>query len=123
MKNQIKTLLAAAVIMAMMSPVGAASSSSSSANKLVRTHQNAVVDQYNAFESEALRISFNDSFNGFAEGKVCDLCEEIKVTITPKTKAYENNIEVPLRNAKSRIGRYATVMFEVESKRAVAIHW
>ncbi|PCJ85405.1 MAG: hypothetical protein COA54_11145 [Thiotrichaceae bacterium] len=122
MKKKIQIYISAIVLMAMMSPVVAADNSGSS-KKLVRSHHNAVVDQYNAFESEALRISFNDNFNGFAEGKVCDLCEEIKVTITPQTKAYENNIEVPLKNAKSRIGRFATVMFEVESKRAVAIRW
>jgi len=123
MKNKIQIFMSALVLMAMMSPVLAADGSKSAANKLVRNHQNAVVDKYNAFESEALRMSFNDSFNGFAEGKVCDLCEETKVTITPQTKAYQNNIEVPLKSARSRIGRFATVMFEVESKRAVAIHW
>jgi len=122
MKNKIQALVSAVVLMAVISPVMAEDSARSSA-KLVRTHQNAVVDQYNAFESEALKISFNNSFNGFAEGKVCDLCEEIKVTITPETKAYENNIEVPLKKARSRIGRFAAVMFEVKSKRAVAIRW
>jgi len=122
MKNKIQIFVSAVVLMTMVSPVVATDSVQSSA-KLVRTHQNAVVDQYNAFESEALKISFNDSLNGFAEGKVCDLCEEIRVTITPQTKAYENNVEVPLKNARFRIGRFAAVMFEVESKKAVAIRW
>ncbi len=122
MKNKIQILLSTLLLSIMMSPTIASDGSKSSAT-LVKTHQNAVVDKYNAFESVALRISFNDSFNGFAEGKVCDLCEEIKVTISPQTKAYENNIEVPLKNAKSRIGRFATVIFEVDSKKAVAIHW
>lgn len=122
MKNKIQMFVSAVVLMTMMSPVVATDAARSS-GKLVRVHQNAAVDQYNAFESEALRISFTDSFNGFAEGKVCDLCEEIKVTITPTTRAFENNVEVPLKNAKSRIGRFAAVIFEVESKRAVAIRW
>ncbi|VAW53056.1 hypothetical protein MNBD_GAMMA05-1956 [hydrothermal vent metagenome] len=122
MKNKIQNFLSVVLLMTAISPA-IADDDLNPPGKLVRSHQNAVIDKYNAFESEALRMSFNDSFDGFAEGKVCDLCEEIKVTITPETKAYKNNIEVPLKNAKSRIGRFATVTFDVKSKQAVAIYW
>jgi len=78
---------------------------------------------HNAIESMSLRISMDASLNGFIEGKVCDECETIRVTITPATKAYANNIEVPLTNAKSRLGRYATVIYLMETKEVTAIRW
>lgn len=82
-----------------------------------------IIETHNAIESSALRISLKADLNGFVEGKVCDLCETIRVTITPATKAYANNVEVPLKNAKSRIGRYATVIYELETKNVSAIRW
>ena len=80
-------------------------------------------EDHNAFESMSLRISMDASLNGFIEGKVCDECETIQVAITPKTKAYENNIEVPLKKAESRLGRYATVIYLVKTKKVTAIRW
>ena len=61
--------------------------------------------------------------HGFVEGKVCDFCKEIKVNITPETKAYEKNVEVPLKRAKERLGRYATVIYEIDTKNVSAIRW
>ena len=81
------------------------------------------IEKHNAFESMALRISIDKSSHGFVEGKVCDYCEEIKVNITPETKAYNNNVEVPLKQAKGRLGQYATVIYELETKNVSAIRW
>jgi hypothetical protein len=78
---------------------------------------------HNSIESDSLRISLGSDLKGFIEGKVCDQCETIKVTITPETKAYKDNVEVPLLNAKSRLGRDATVMYELETKNVSAIRW
>jgi len=78
---------------------------------------------HNALESMSLRISMDSSLNGFIEGKVCDECETIRVTITPATKAYANNVEVPLKEAESRLGRYATVIYLKETKEVSAIRW
>jgi hypothetical protein len=82
-----------------------------------------VIETHNAIESESLRISLDGNLHGFVEGKVCDFCETIRVTITPNTKAYANNVEVPLKNAKNRIGRYATVIYELKTKNVSAIRW
>jgi len=57
------------------------------------------------------------------EGKICDACKKVTVTITPQTKAYSNNIEVPLKQAENRLGRYATVIYEVKTKQVIAIRW
>ena len=81
------------------------------------------IELHNSFETESLRISLGTDLNGFVEGKVCDQCKTIKVTITPETKAYVNNVEVPLIKAKSRIGRYATVMYELDTKNVSTIRW
>jgi len=82
-----------------------------------------VIETTNAIESSSLRISLDSTLNGFVEGKVCDFCEPIKVTITPDTKAYANNVEVPLKQATSRLGRFATVIYELETKNVTAIRW
>ena len=78
---------------------------------------------HNAIESQSLRISLDSSLNGFIEGKVCDECDTIKVTITPDTRAFDNNVEVPLKRAKSRLGRYATVIYVKDTMNVSAIHW
>jgi len=122
MRNKIQTFISAVLLLSVISPVTVANGAVPPI-KLNRVHQNSAVDKYNAFESEKLRISIDDSSSGFAEGKVCDLCEEIRVTITPETKAFEKRTEVPLKNARSRIGRFATVIFEVKTKKAIAIRW
>ena len=122
MRKQIQIFLSAALLMPVLSPVMVANGAVPSVH-LNRVHINTKVDKYTAFESEELRISIDNSSSGFAEGKICDECEKVRVTITSETKAFEKNAEVPLQNARSRIGRYATVIFEVETKKAIAIRW
>jgi len=82
-----------------------------------------IIETHNAIESQSLRISLDSSLHGFVEGKVCDQCETIKVTVTPETRAYDNDVEVPLIRAKSRIGRYATVIYELNTKNVSEIRW
>lgn len=82
-----------------------------------------LIETHNAIESSALRISLGTDLNGTIEGKVCDFCETITVTITPATKAYDSGVEVPLERAKSRLGRYATVIYELGTKNVSAIRW
>ena len=79
-------------------------------------------ERFNAIESEKLRISL-DGNSGFIEGKVCDFCEQITVTITPDTRAYENDKQVPLSRATDRLGRFATVIYELETKNVTEIRW
>jgi len=83
----------------------------------------SIIEKHNAIESESLRISMTSKLDGFIEGKVCDQCETITVTITPQTKAYKDGIEVPLIRAKNRIGRFATVIYELDTENVSAIRW
>jgi len=82
-----------------------------------------IIETHNAIESQSLRISLDSGLHGFVEGKVCDQCETIKVTVTPETRAYDNGVEVPLIRAKNRIGRYATVIYELDTKNVSEIRW
>ncbi len=108
----------------MVAPLAVAGNDSQvSTQKLSLVHHSVMIENYNAIESESLRISLNDGLNGFIEGRVCDSCEEIRVTITPETKAYKNRVEVPLKRAEARIGRYATVIYEVKTKWVSEIRW
>ena len=91
--------------------------------RLAFVHKSVIIEKYNAIESDKLRISLGAGNSGFVEGQVCDSCEPIKVEITPATKAYDNNVEVPLKSAKSRLGRYATVIYEIETKNVTEIRW
>ncbi len=118
MKNYIPVAL-----LMMVAPLAVAGDDSQGSARLSTVHHSVMIENYNAIESESLRISLNDGLSGFIEGKVCDSCKEIRVTITPQTKAYENRAEVPLKRAESRIGRYATVIYEVKTKWVSEIRW
>jgi hypothetical protein len=77
-----------------------------------------------AIETESLRISLNErTRTGIVIGKLCDQCEEIHVQITPETRAYENDKEVPLAKAKDRLGRYALVFIEKDKNKVTRIKW
>jgi hypothetical protein len=83
----------------------------------------AVTSLEDAMEISSLRISLNDDNSGFVQGRICDHCEELKVAITPETRAYENNVEVPLKKAAGRIGRSATVFINREHTKVTRIKW
>ncbi len=118
MKNRFKIILVLPALMLFMQ-VAVASDN----QRFPTVHLSQMIEKYNAMEAESLRISLNEKLSGFVEGKVCDACEVIRVTITPATKAFANNVEVPLKTAKSRLGRYATVLYEVKSKNVTEIRW
>lgn len=118
MKNRIQVILLLPALMLVMQTVAANDN-----QRLTTAHHSQVIEKYNAMESDALRISLNDDLTGFVEGKVCDACEVIQVKIIPSTKAFANRIEVPLERAKARIGRYATVIYDIESKNVTEIRW
>jgi hypothetical protein len=77
-----------------------------------------------AIETESLQISLNArTGTGVVIGRICDQCDEIQVQITPKTRAYDNDKEVPLAKARDRLGRYAVVFFEKDKKNVTRIKW
>ncbi len=119
-------LVISVLFLTMVNQVSAASDNPGLSNpppKLERSPVQNSVEKYLAIESLSLRISLDKSLHGFVEGKICDACKKVTVTITPQTKAYSNNIEVPLKQAENRLGRYATVIYEVKTKQVIAIRW
>jgi len=50
-------------------------------------------------------------------------CSIKEFQITPETKAYEDNEEVPLRRAKSRLGKYAEVVYYEGSLVVRSLSW
>lgn len=82
-----------------------------------------VMQTHNAIKSVSLRMSLDENLHGFVESKVCSFCKTIRIQITPKTKAYSNNINVPLKQAKNRIGQYATIIYELKTNHISAIRW
>jgi len=121
--ENMRNLISAVFLMMIAQYVVAGENVPPNPGQLTMLHHSVMVENYNAIEAESLRISLDKNLKGFVEGKVCDSCEEIKVTITPQTKAYENRKEVPLKKAEARIGRYATVIYEVKTKQVVSIRW
>ncbi len=118
-----RNLISAVFLMMITQYTFAGENTPPNAGQLTMVHHSAMVENYNAIESESLRISLGNNLKGFIEGKGCDSCEVIKVIITPETKAYENRVEVPLKKAEARIGRNATVIYEVKTKRVASIRW
>jgi len=77
-----------------------------------------------ALESVALKISLDEeTATGVIYGKVCDQCEELKLTITPQTRAYAGKTPVGIAQVKSRLGREATVVFNKHTKEVIRIRW
>ncbi len=121
MKNIIKVFITVTFLMVATQAV--ADRGASTAANLSDEPRRGLIETHKSIEASSLRISLGDDLHGFVEGKICDFCETIRVTITPDTKAYDNRVEVPLIKAKSRIGRYATVTFELETKNVSFIRW
>jgi len=86
-----------------------------SGQEILRTH--------NIIKSVSLRISLNDNLHGFIDSKLCSFCKTIRINITPETIAYDNNVKVPLQQAKGRIGQYATVIYDLKTRNISAIRW
>lgn len=77
-----------------------------------------------SIESNALKITLDEKTGtGIIVGKVCDACETVTVNITPATLAYQGLTQVPLANAKSRLGKEATVAFDKETMEVIRIRW
>ncbi len=113
------------LIILVTTPVRAVSDTTEPVTKpagLQRRSAQNVVEKYNGMET-LLRLTLGNDLYGSIEGKACDHCKKIRLSVTPATKAYKNNIEVPLVQAKSRSGRFATVVYEVKTKTAIAIRW
>ncbi len=85
--------------------------------------EQTVMQTHNAIRSVSLRLSMNDNLHGFVESKTCSFCKTIRIEITPSTRAYANNVNVPLIKAKNRIGQYATIVYELKTKKISAIRW
>jgi hypothetical protein len=93
------------------------------AGMLMMLNAYAVTQLEDAMEIDSLRISLNADNTGFVQGKICGECKELKVAITPNTKAFENDVEVPLKKATGRLGRSATVFINREHTKVTRIVW
>lgn len=87
------------------------------------TLEQPIVKTFNAIRSVSLNIKLNNDLSGFIVSKNCSFCKPITIVITPETKAYANNINVPLIQARSRTGRVATIIYNQETNKVNAIHW
>ena len=82
-----------------------------------------IIRTHNTIKSVSLRMNLDDNLHGIVVSKVCSFCKTIKITVTPNTIAYNNNVKVPLEEAKTRIGRYATIIYDLKTKNVSAIRW
>lgn len=82
-----------------------------------------IIPTHNTIKSVSLRMNLGDDLYGIVVSKVCSFCRTIKFTVTPNTIAYNNNVKVPLEEAKSRIGRYATIIYDLKTNNVSAIRW
>ena len=77
-----------------------------------------------AIEAEALKISLDEkTATGFVYGKMCDQCEQLKLKITPQSRAYVGKTQVGIALAKGRLGREATVIFNKHTNEVIRIRW
>lgn len=68
-------------------------------------------------ELESMKLALDDALNGFVyEGKY-------RFPITPNTIAKEDGEVVPLKSAKSRLGRSAVVKYDIKTQKVTQISW
>ena len=79
-----------------------------------------------------LKISLDaEKLEGFIFYDICrwdkaekkDICKKQRLSITPQTQAYANDEQVPLRQAKDRIGKYAAIVYDKDTLIVKAISW
>ncbi len=100
-----------------------ASAISHAPDQSILTSEQEIIRTHNTIKSVSLRMNLDDNLHGIVVSKVCSFCKTIKITVTPNTIAYNNNVKVPLEEAKSRIGRYATIIYDLKTKNVSAIRW
>ena len=91
-------------------------------NTVFKTGQE-IVKTHNTIKSVSLRMSLDENLYGFVDSKVCSFCKNIRIKITPDTIAYDNDVQVPLKQAKKRIGQFATVVYDLKTNNVSAIKW
>ncbi len=102
---------------------------------LAASYQTAyAVDSNEAYIEYAypLKISLDvEKLEGFVFYDICrwdkaekkDICKKQRLPITSQTQAYANNKLVPLRQAKNRIGKYASIVYDKDTLIIKAISW
>jgi len=83
----------------------------------------SALQTHQTISSVYLRISLDENLNGFVDSKLCSFCKPLRITITPKTTAYNNNVKVPLKHAKKRLGQRASIVYDLKTKNVSAIRW
>ena len=111
MKNKILVFF---TLVSLISTTQAIAFIKSTDNKMFTAGQE-ITQTHNTIKSVSLRMSLDDDLNGLIESKVCSFCQTIKIKVTPDTIAYDNNVKVPLQQAKERIGRFATVIYDLKT--------
>jgi len=74
-------------------------------------------------ELTGLKITLNKQLKGKIIIEPCDNCKAIILSITPETKAFRNNEEVALIQAKQQLGQSALVYYTISTKIVSRIKW
>lgn len=73
--------------------------------------------------ARALSIKLSNDRTGIIKDVMCTGCDFTTVKITPKTKAYKNDVEVDLLEAKMQAGKPALVSFNPVTREVQTIRW
>ena len=119
MKNKIQVFF---TLISLLITTQATAFSNPSDNAIHKSGQE-ILKTHNTIKSVSLRISLDDSLHGFVDSKLCSFCKTIRIKITPKTIAYDNNVKVPLQQAKKRMGQRATMVYDLKTRNISAIRW
>ncbi|MDH5710038.1 MAG: hypothetical protein OEZ15_00005 [Gammaproteobacteria bacterium] len=78
---------------------------------------------YVPYVARALSIKLSNDRTGIIKDVRCTGCDFTTVIITPKTRAYSNDVEVDLLEAKMWAGKPALVSFNPETREVQTIRW
>lgn len=72
---------------------------------------------YKVVEIDKLKITLDKSWNGYIT------FGDKKLLITPATKAYKKDVEVPLVKAVAQKNKYAEARYDFKTDQVISINW
>jgi len=78
---------------------------------------------FKVFETGSLNIKLSNDGTGVIKDIHCNGCDFNYVKITPASKATVNGVEVNIREARNRAGKFVMVSFNPETQEVQYIRW
>ena len=76
-----------------------------------------------AIEGKPSVLFIARDLTGHLKARKCEDCQEIKITITPKTKAYIGQQAVSLKSMAAKTAKPELIFYDIKTKKATRLYW